>query len=239
MAIPPSMFPDVAQRLGLGRAQPARPDRRREAVRPRSQVGAASSTPRCTRCSPRSASSASTTTSARRASRTCSSSASRTPARADLEPQLRAQRAGHDVRDDRRRGPRLVLRRGRRDPRRAPEPPAAGRRAAGDGAARRARSQVPAGREGQGAAAMEPIDPTDVVRGQYVGYRDEPGSPPIRRPRRSSPPLGDRLVALGRGAVVRARRQGARRRRDRGGRRVPAPPRLLFDEAGGPTPGAT
>ena len=48
-------------------------------------------------------------------------------ARAGVEPQLRAQRADHDGRDDRRRGPRQLLRRRRRDPRRRAEPPAAGR----------------------------------------------------------------------------------------------------------------
>ena len=59
--------------------------------------------------------------------------------RADLEPQLRRQRADHHGRGLRRAGPRRVLRGGRRDPRRRPEPPAPGGRAAGDGAAGRAR----------------------------------------------------------------------------------------------------
>ena len=56
--------------------------------------------------------------------------------RADLEPQLRGLRADHDGRGVRRPGPRQVLRRDRRDPRRHPEPPAAGRRLPRDGAAR-------------------------------------------------------------------------------------------------------
>ena len=47
-------------------------------------------------------------------------------ARADLEPQLRRQRADHDGGELRRRGPRQLLRRGRRHPRRRAEPPAAG-----------------------------------------------------------------------------------------------------------------
>ena len=87
-------------------------------------------------------------------------------------------------------------------------------------------------------AAMRPIDPTQLVRGQYVGLprraRRRPGLD-RRDVRRGAP--RDRLVALGRRAVVRALRQGACR---------PRPPRwssssasrrsLLFDEAGGPTP---
>ena len=34
--------------------------------------------------------------------------------------------------------------------------------------------------------SMQPIQPADVVRGQYAGYRDEPGVAPTPRPRRSS-----------------------------------------------------
>ena len=55
--------------------------------------------------------------------------------RADLEPQLRRERADHDGGELRRRGPRQLLRGGRRDPRRDAEPPAAGRRLPRDGAA--------------------------------------------------------------------------------------------------------
>jgi glucose-6-phosphate 1-dehydrogenase len=68
--------------------------------------------------------------------------------------------------------------------------------------------------------AMRPIDPARLVRGQFHGYRDEPGVAPhlvdrnVRRPA-----SGHRLLALGRGAVLRARRQmpghhsaGSRRR---------------------------
>ena len=47
--------------------------------------------------------------------------------RADLEPQLRRERADHHGRELRRPGPRRVLRRGRRHPRRGPEPPVPGR----------------------------------------------------------------------------------------------------------------
>ena len=95
-------------------------------------------------------------------------------ARAGVEPQLRPQRAGDDVGDARRRGPRLVLRGRRRDPRRVPEPPAAGGVAAGDGAARRRRLGLPAGREGQGDRG----DASDRAR--------RAGARPVRRlPRRA------------------------------------------------------
>ena len=133
-------------------------------------------------------------------------------ARADLEPQLRAQRAGHDGGDDRRRGPRQLLRRRRRDPRRAAEPPPAGRRAAGDGAAGRARRRASCRtRRPRCSRRCEPIDPKRIVRGQYVGYRDEPGVDPNSTIETfAAARLRDRLVALGRRAVVRPRRQGAR-----------------------------
>ncbi len=39
-------------------------------------------------------------------------------------------------------------------------------------------------------AAMEPVDPTRMVRGQYVGYREEPGvDPQSTTETRSSPPV--------------------------------------------------
>ena len=59
-------------------------------------------------------------------------------------------------------------------------------------------------------AAMRPIEPDALVRGQYVGYRDEPGvdAELQRRDVRRGTPR-DRLVAMGRRAVVHPRRQGA------------------------------
>ena len=60
-------------------------------------------------------------------------------ARAGLEPELRRVRADHDGRGLRRRGPRPLLRPGRRAARRRRQPPHAGRRHDGDGAARRRR----------------------------------------------------------------------------------------------------
>ncbi len=175
---PADDVPDGRDEAGVRRSPPAGPHRRREAVRPRPPVGdrAEQDAPRGVlggphlphRPLPR-------------------QGGGRGPpgvplrqhaARAGVEPQLRPQRAGHDVGDDRRRGTRVVLRRGRRDPRRAAEPPPAGGVAARDGASRRLRLGLPAGREGQGDRG----DATDrhraLVRGQYVGYRDEPGVDP-------------------------------------------------------------
>ncbi len=150
MAIPPSMFPEVATAARVRRSQRARPDRRREAVRPRpgerpgAERDAGGGVPGGADLPDRPL--------PRQGERR---GPARVPvlehaARTGLEPPVRPQRAGHDVRDDRRRGARFVLRRRRRDPRRAPEPPAPGRGAARDGAAGRLRLAVPPGREGQG-----------------------------------------------------------------------------------------
>ncbi|CAN5729024.1 glucose-6-phosphate dehydrogenase [soil metagenome] len=86
-------------------------------------------------------------------------------------------------------------------------------------------------------AAMEPVDPTCMVRGQYVGYRDEPGVDPqsdvdtfiavrlmIDSWRWAGVPwyvrVGKSLTDSVSEAVVELRE----------------PPQLLFDEAGGPVP---
>ena len=119
-------------------------------------------------------------------------------------------------------GSRLVLRRCRRDPRRVPEPPAAGRGAAGDGAAGRTRQPFPAGREGQGAggdapARSEATDPRPVRRlPRRAGRGDRLVGRDVRRR-----PARDRLVAVGRRALVRAGRQGSGSHRHRSRRRVP------------------
>jgi glucose-6-phosphate 1-dehydrogenase len=87
-------------------------------------------------------------------------------------------------------------------------------------------------------AAMKPIDPRRLVRGQYVGYRDEPGVSPdsnvetfaaacieIDSWRWAGVPwfvrVGKSLAAAATEAVIEFH----------------SPPRLLFDEAGGPAPG--
>ena len=71
--------------------------------------------------------------------------------RADLEPPVHRPRADHGRRVDRDRGPRRVLRAGRRDPRHLPEPPAPARRDHRDGAADRLHRRLGAQREGEGA----------------------------------------------------------------------------------------
>jgi glucose-6-phosphate 1-dehydrogenase len=87
-------------------------------------------------------------------------------------------------------------------------------------------------------AAMRPIEPDALVRGQYVGYRDEPGVDPqsqvetfaalrleIDSWRWAGVPwyirVGKALKQSATEAVVELRR----------------PPRMLFDEKGGPPPG--
>jgi glucose-6-phosphate 1-dehydrogenase len=86
-------------------------------------------------------------------------------------------------------------------------------------------------------AAMKPIDPRQLVRGQYVGYREEPGVAPdsevetfaatrleIDSWRWAGVPwyvrVGKALAESATEAVVEFH----------------SPPRLLFDEAGGPAP---
>ena len=87
-------------------------------------------------------------------------------------------------------------------------------------------------------AAMRPIDPHDLVRGQYVGYREEPGVDPASQVetfaaarieidswRWAGVPwfvrVGKALATSSTEAVVEFH----------------SPPRLLFDEGGGPSPG--
>jgi glucose-6-phosphate 1-dehydrogenase len=86
-------------------------------------------------------------------------------------------------------------------------------------------------------AAMRPIDPDALVRGQYVGYRDEPGVDPesttetfvaarleVDSWRWAGVPwyvrVGKALPQTATEAVIELRK----------------PPRMLFDEAGGPAP---
>ena len=72
------------------------------------------------------------------------------PARAGVEPPLRRQLPDHHGRELRHRLPGPVLRGGRRHPRRRPEPPPPGGDAGGHGAAGRRRGRGPARRAGQG-----------------------------------------------------------------------------------------
>ena len=100
--------------------------------------------------------------------------------RAALEPQLRRVRADHDGRGLRRRGPRALLRPGRRAARRRRQPPDAGGRRGGDGAAGRPRPAHAQGRAGRRCSARSRAADPAALRAR-----------PVRRlPRRStaSPP---------------------------------------------------
>ena len=134
--------------------------------------------------------------------------------RADLERALRRERSDHDGRDVRRRGARAVLRGGGRDPRRRPEPHAAGRGGAGDGAADAELPRFGARREGEGVSR----DPAAAAAG--------PGARTVRRlpageGRRARFDGGDvrgaaaahRFVALGRACRSSSARASAWRRR--------------------------
>ena len=71
--------------------------------------------------------------------------------------------------------------------------------------------------------AMRPLAPRDLVRGQFAGYRDEPGvGEGLRRRDLLRPAARHRLLALGRGAVVPALRQVPARDGDRDRRRAQA-----------------
>ena len=109
-----------------------------------------------------------------------------------------------------------------RDPRHLPEPPPAAPRADGDGAADRLHRRLGAQREGEGAEVDAHAGP-EVGRPRPVRRRVRRGHRGARLPRggRRRPGLADRDVrrrealrrqlALGRHAVLRARRQAARR----------------------------
>ena len=211
LAIPPSLF--ATGRRGAGARSgcaDGRAGRRREAVRPRPRVGAASSTRRCTRSFPESA------------IFRIDHYLGKEPvqnllyfrfANTFLEPiwnrnyidsvQITmAENFGVA-------GTRQLLRGGGRDPRRGPEPPAAGGRAAGDGA-RRPASDREAMRDEKCALfrAMRPLEPA------RRGARPVP-----RLPRRAgvaadsqvetfaARAAADRHLALGRRAVLHPRRQ--------------------------------
>ena len=115
-------------------------------------------------------------------------------------------------------GPRQVLRGGRRDPRRRPEPPAAGGRASSRWS-RPSTTYHESIRDEQVKVfrAIRPLDPDDLVRGQFRGYRQRAG----RRARLDGRDLrrgaaARRLLALGRRAVLHPRRQVPAGHGDRG-----------------------
>ena len=145
--------------------------------------------------------------------------------RADLEPQPRRERADHDGRGLRRAGPRQVLRRDRHDPRRRAEPPVPGAVQPRDGAAGAHRQRVDARREGEGAEGDRArSSPSDLVRGQFRGYRNEPGvAPDSTTETFAAVQLCARLVALAGRAVLHPRRQVPAGHLHRGDG-APAPP---------------
>ena len=150
--------------------------------------------------------------------------------RAALEPPLRGPRADHRGRGPGRRGPRRVLRGGRRQPRHPPEPHAPAAVAGRHGAAHRLRGGRPARREGARPAGHR----GGVDRGPRARQR---GARPVhgrlgRRPQgrrlprgaRGGPSLhgrdvrgaqaGDPELALGGRALLPAHRQAAAPARD-------------------------
>ena len=112
--------------------------------------------------------------------------------RADLEPRLRRERADHDGRELRRAGPRRLLRGGRRDPRRGPEPHAPGRRDPGDGAARQQpTARRSATRRSRSCGRSARSSPTTSSAASSTAIARRRGSRPTRRSR-PSPRSGSR-----------------------------------------------
>ena len=153
LEIPPFLFGTVVQGLaeaGLTEGRRASSSRSRSAT---TSSRRGRSPPSCTSTSTSRSSSASTTSSGRWASTRSLPPLREHDAGADLEPELRRLRADHDGRGLRRRGPRPLLRSGRRAPRRRRQPPDAGRRRDRDGGARRRRPEHAQGREGRASSA--------------------------------------------------------------------------------------
>ena len=157
--------------------------------------------------------------------------------RADLEPPLRraACRSPWRRRSASRAGARFYDPVGRAA-RRGAEPPAADGLPAGHGAAGLGHADALRDETVKVMQAMRSLEPGALVRGQYAGYRDEASVAPdsdtetfvaARAPHR--------LVALGGRALLRARRQGARRHGHRGAGRVPRAAPLLFADGRPPT----
>ena len=185
-----------------GRVRPSRRDARRGRPRPRARVdhreavrhrpgfGPSAQRHCCTARSTSRRSSGSTTSSARRRCRTSSPSAS---------PTASSSRSGTATTSStcRSTSPRRsrsssrgrLLRGHRRLPRHGRHPPAAGARLRRDGTAdRRSRRRRWWTRSEKVFEAMAPLAPSDVVRGQYGGYRGTSrASRPTRTPRPSSP----------------------------------------------------
>ena len=185
LAVPPPAFPTIVDALGKRRtAQGLDASHRREAVRPRSRVGARAQRDALGalrregdlphRSLPRQGDGPEHARAAVRERHL----------RADLEPPVRRPRADHRRRVDRHRGARRLLRAGGRDPRHLPEPSAAAARAHGDGAADRLHRRLGAQREGEGAE-VDPHARPEVGRARAVRSRLRRGRRGARRTARS------------------------------------------------------
>jgi len=114
-----------------------------------------------------------------------------------MESQLRQGRADHDGGEVRGRRPRRVLRRGGRDPRRGPESLAAGDRFARDGLPVSHETRAVQAEKLRLFRAMRPLNPAEVVRGQFRGYRDEKAWPRIPTWNLRGAAAAHRYVAVG------------------------------------------
>ena len=172
---------------GPGRRRPdrERPRGGREAIRPRPRLRAGARTRRSTSTSTSPSSTGSTTSSGRWASPRSSTCGSPTRCSSRSGTATTCVGADHDGGGLRRRGPRPLLRPGRRAARRGRQPPDAGRGRDRDGAARRrATPTTVKDAHVRVFRAMPDADPAHYVRGQYEGYRDDRrASPTTRRPR--------------------------------------------------------
>ena len=215
LALPPSLFATVADKLRESGCADGAQRRRRETVRPRSRFGA--------RAQRRAASQL------RRAIRLSHRSLPRQgvgaePAvlplrelvpRADLEPQLRRPRADHDGRE------RSASARAASSTRRSARFATSCRTICcrSSRISRWSRRWTPtptrcSTRRSKVFKAIRTLRPTDLVRGQYRGYRERGRRRAglERRDLRGAAPA-PRFVALGRRAVLLARGQAPRRRR--------------------------
>ena len=135
------------------------------------------------------------------------------PVRADLESQLHRPRADRRARDARPRQALGVLRIHRRVSRHGRHAPVPDPRASWRWRRRRtSRRSAISEEKNKVFRSMLPIQPADVVRGQYTGYRSEEGvSRGIRHRDLHRAQVLDRQLALGRRAVLSAHRQAAGR----------------------------
>ena len=166
--------------------------------------------------------------------------------RAGLEPEAHRVRADHDGRGLRRRGPRPLLRPGRRAARRRRQPPHAGGRRGGDGAAGRARPARAEGRDvrrlprdaGRRSRAVRarPVRrlPRDRRRRRGLDYRDLRGAAAARSTTgagpacRSSSAPGKLLPVTADGGPARVQAAAPARASGRPRSREPEPDQLVI-----------